>query len=116
MRRLSSGEEPDLYRHHILNTTTKGKPMTITSTPIDTAIAGAWKFVEKYPTLGASNESRVMYLALIHYFRELGVDKESLQKIRELIWDAEFAEFDRGWSKGWDAGYESGKEASAPPF
>jgi len=94
--------------------------MTETRTPmtetIDMAIAGAWRFVEQYPTKGASNESRVMYHALIHYFRELGVDKESLQKIRELIWDAEFAEFDRGWSKGWEAGEESAREKSAPPF
>ena len=94
--------------------------MTETRTPltgtIDMAIAGAWRFVEQYPTRGASNESRVMYHALIHYFRELGVDKESLQKIRELIWDAEFAEYDRGWSKGWAAGEEFGKEKSAPPF
>ena len=94
--------------------------MTETRTPlpetIDMAIAGAWRFVEQYPSQGSSNESRVMYHALIHYFRELGVSKDDIQKIRELIWDAEFAEFDRGWSKGWDAGYESGKEASAPPF
>jgi hypothetical protein len=94
--------------------------MAETSTPlngaIDTAIAGAWLFVEQYPSQGSSTESRVMYYAIIHYFRELGVSKDDIQKIRELIWDAEFAEFDRGWSKGWDAGYESGKEVSAPPF
>jgi hypothetical protein len=90
--------------------------MAITRTPIDTAIAGAWRFVEEYPTMGASNESRVMYHALIHYFRELGVSKDDIEKIRELIWDAEFAEFDRGWSKGWDAGCDYAKEKSAPPF
>jgi hypothetical protein len=94
--------------------------MTETRTPltgtIDMAIAGAWLFVEQYPTQGASNESRVMYHALIHYLRELGVSKDDVQKIRELIWDAEFAEFDRGWAKGWEAGEEFAKDRSAPPF
>lgn len=83
---------------------------------IDTAIVDAWRFVDAYESKASSQESRVAYHAILNYFRELGVHSDDIAKIRSLLVDADWAEFERGWSKGWDSGYEAGKEASAPPF
>jgi hypothetical protein len=96
--------------------TRKPKTDTIGYT-IDTAISDAWRFVTEYPAKSSCPEARVAYHAITNYFRELGVNREDLLKIMDLIVDADCAEFERGWSKGWDAGWESAKEQSlTPPF
>lgn len=80
------------------------------------AIISAEMYVMANPAQGTTPAARIFYLAVMNYFRELGISEEENKKIVELWVEAEFSTWQKGWSQGWDRGYATGKAIAAPPF
>lgn len=80
------------------------------------AIRDAEMYVMAHPSQGDTPAARIFYLAIMNYFRELGISEKDNKRIVELWVEAEFSTWQKGWLQGWNGGYATGKATVAPPF